>query len=319
MNGQRKSQEGTSEALRAADAALLEAAMAAERQKVEDLHAAQSALTQDLAATRLLELNHRRDLISVSDEIDALKKQHAAETEENEAEIRRLGRELKEKEEDLGITKSDLEAERQTAEGLKKAMAQQTEAQLSLTTQLGELQAQLANLRNNLEGSHNDAASLRILLESRDARIAELEDDLREAERIRRRLHNTIQELKGNIRVFCRVRPILPSEAAGGAGCAQMDYPADGREHKEITLTSTSESAMGQERKELYRFTFDQVFDPTRTQLDVFEEISQLAQSCVDGYNVCIFAYGQTGSGKSYTMEGGTVSGVFVTSLNPVC
>ena len=42
--------------------------------------------------------------------------------------------------------------------------------------------------------------------------------------------------------------------------------------------------------------------------MDIFEEISQLAQSCTDGYNVCIFAYGQTGSGKSFTMEGGSVS-----------
>ena len=49
-----------------------------------------------------------------------------------------------------------------------------------------------------------------------------------------------------------------------------------------------------------------------------------LAQSVLDGYNVCprsekfvhrltmgqvcIFAYGQTGSGKSWTMEGGLVS-----------
>jgi hypothetical protein len=27
-------------------------------------------------------------------------------------------------------------------------------------------------------------------------------------------------------------------------------------------------------------------------------------QSCLDGYNVCIFAYGQTGSGKTFTMTG---------------
>ena len=31
-------------------------------------------------------------------------------------------------------------------------------------------------------------------------------------EQTRKRMHNTIQELKGNIRVFCRIRPVLPSD-----------------------------------------------------------------------------------------------------------
>lgn len=42
-------------------------------------------------------------------------------------------------------------------------------------------------------------------------------------------------------------------------------------------------------------FSFDRVFRSEENQESVFEEISGLVQSALDGFKVCVFAYGQTG------------------------
>ncbi|KAG8649634.1 hypothetical protein MANES_08G113800v8 [Manihot esculenta] len=106
------------------------------------------------------------------------------------------------------------------------------------------------------------------------------------------KLYNQVQDLKGNIRVYCRVRPFLR-----GQNCFSI---VDHIEEGNITIITPSK--YGKEGRK--SFNFNKVFGPMATQEEVFKDTQPLIRSVLDGYNVCIFAYGQTGSGKTYTMSG---------------
>eukprot|EP00189_Rhodosorus_marinus_P000776 CAMPEP_0113957550 /NCGR_PEP_ID=MMETSP0011_2-20120614/2843_1 /TAXON_ID=101924 /ORGANISM="Rhodosorus marinus" /LENGTH=1377 /DNA_ID=CAMNT_0000968147 /DNA_START=273 /DNA_END=4406 /DNA_ORIENTATION=- /assembly_acc=CAM_ASM_000156 len=130
-------------------------------------------------------------------------------------------------------------------------------------------------------------------LEKAEQRLAEEEELRREAEHRyakewseRKRLFNTVQELKGNIRVFCRIRP--PK-----AGC-QAFVDVGGLENGEYKKISVGPK----------RYEFDRVFGVSDSQSTVYRETASVVTSVLDGYNACVFAYGQTGSGKTYTMDG---------------
>ncbi|KAJ4962684.1 hypothetical protein NE237_022623 [Protea cynaroides] len=108
-----------------------------------------------------------------------------------------------------------------------------------------------------------------------------------------KRLFNQVQDAKGNIRVFCRCRPLSKEEvSAGYATIVDFDAAKDG----ELGIFTG-----GPMKK---TFKFDRVYTPKDDQTAVFEDASSLVISVLDGYNVCIFAYGQTGTGKTFTMEG---------------
>ncbi len=116
----------------------------------------------------------------------------------------------------------------------------------------------------------------------------------------KRNINNNYQTAKGNIRVFCRVRPKLEKEK--NLEMCLFDFS-----EKNITIYGPhhkSNTGKREENRIKEQYKFDKIFTPNDDQENIFEEIYHMIQSSLDGFNVCIFAYGQTGSGKTNTMEG---------------
>ena len=275
-----QSQVASIECAQLANAARLAQTMDAERAKVSELEANHRALSLELANAKSLELNKRRELVSASDEIEKLRLKHAKEVMELEMEVKSKTRQARELADELRLVKGDLERERDYASNLKATVSHQSTSHITLNAQINALQAQNTATQMQLDAAVTAISDKALELEFAQRRILELEQDARESETIRRKLHNMVQELKGNIRVFCRVRPVLTSDLSypssstvpvrsgssnspipddeGKGAVADVSYP-DKRDHREIVISSSSSSAMGSERKEVYKFGFDRV------------------------------------------------------------
>ncbi|URE23199.1 KISc [Musa troglodytarum] len=164
-----------------------------------------------------------------------------------------------------------------------KLEAQEKEL-MELKALLSETREQFITLQTQLQ---NDFTELGIQIHEFSVGASRYHQAIKE----NRHLYNILQELRGNIRVFCRIRPIFKFEAKscieyiGNDGSLMVFDPCKSQNTRKI-------------------FQFNKVFGPATTQGEVYKETQSLIRSVMDGYNVCIFAYGQTGAGKTYTMCG---------------
>ena len=192
---------------------------------------------------------------------------------------------------DLAATKARADAAMSEKDEAHKAEIAQFQFEMTvLKTRAAKV---AADEKKALETDEEDEAVLRARIEERDRRIADLEVELLDGERLRRQMHNRIQELRGNIRVFVRTRPFLPGDGEQPRG-SSVDVCPDGES------LSIADNRGGSH----HNFSFDKVFPPSSGQDTVFDEVSDFVQSALDGYHVCLFSYGQTGSGKTHTMQG---------------
>lgn len=235
-------------------------------------------------------------------DLTQLNSQTAVDMQRSQIDLDNKNRELGMLQSDLQGLRDHIERERKNNQDLRQNLDTASGNSVTLESSIRALKARIEFLESGRE--EQSAAFERANQQMVDAlaETNEAKEKLRKEETLRRKLHNQVQELKGNIRVFCRVRPTLDTEPA--ADIAQIQYPDDSEESKEINVLGQEEkNSLGAVSRKNNSFSFDRVFGPSTANGEVFDEINQLVQSALDGYNVCIFCYGQTGSGKTYTMS----------------
>ena len=210
-----------------------------------------------------------------------------------------LNEELKSVRSLIKQVESDSEARAKDLEAKSSATARQLHEELQKsrreTIKLQEAEKDFKALTEKLKEKNFAVGEENQRLETRaEGLLKDLQEyrqELKDSVRQRKLLHNQLEDLRGKIRVFCRIRPM--SEQEYQRSCGNITTIID-------DFSFNVEANPGK----LKKYSFDAIFGPAASQEEVFEDTRRLIQSAVDGFNVCIFAYGQTGSGKTYTIQG---------------
>lgn len=213
-----------------------------------------------------------------------------------------------------------------------------------------EKSKKIAELLNDTETQAFNIGVKNLEIEQKDetitqlsTRVLRLENELLVNENKRKMLINQIMQAKGNVRIFCRVkpRPNRPDTIMDGRPIpqetrkiARIKTARPAKKQKEATMPPIiSENSIievadqGAEPRMLTvldpesakrkNYFFDRVFTDSASQEDIFNEFENYVTMAYDGGKVVIFAYGQTGSGKTYTLQGtGDSKGILPRALD---
>eukprot|EP00930_Biecheleria_cincta_P025785 TRINITY_DN18296_c0_g1_i1.p1 TRINITY_DN18296_c0_g1~~TRINITY_DN18296_c0_g1_i1.p1 ORF type:complete len:774 (-),score=233.52 TRINITY_DN18296_c0_g1_i1:91-2094(-) len=254
------------------------------------------------AAAVAAEVPHGEQAAAGAEEAAGLRKELEAAEEKTKEQVKKL-KQLAQAYKKLDSEKSDIEAKLKTLQETPQAPTRQP---ISAEV-LGKVRSALAAGRKSAAETRALVASElqqqlpQVLAQALQSKAADLQRMVEDGSKEwrdkynvecdkRRKLHNLVQELKGNIRVYARVRPMTAVESEAGS-CLSFVGP------DEIQIKNED---MGVKKT----FQFNEVLRPEASQADLFTNIRDLVVSMIDGFNVCMFAYGQTGSGKTHSMQG---------------
>ncbi|CAL8088285.1 unnamed protein product [Calicophoron daubneyi] len=192
--------------------------------------------------------------------------------------------------EQLRIMNSRLENQ---VKELRAELASSEERANQSSRRLGRVEAEAKEVVNSATNADVQLANLKQELERKEAQIIALtyRQHVDAAREMQARMYlNELIELKGSIRVLIRCHSKSDTESA-------FRFVGD-----DMLVIKPSCSAQCPKTPQFFKVY--RVFPPCVNQRTVYDEVSELITSCVDGYSVSILSYGQTGSGKTFTMLG---------------
>ncbi|KAI3830579.1 hypothetical protein MKW92_002766 [Papaver armeniacum] len=238
-----------------------------------ELHAAEETAKRLANEKQLLEQRITRLDKKKSDEMEILERNFEQERRTLRQRVAELERKLEQVTQEVAVAESTLAVRNSELD--------------TLQTSLRELE-ELREMKEDIDRKNAQTAAI---LKRQGAQLLEFETLYKEEQVLRKRYFNTIEDMKGKVRVFCRLRPLSAKEVSEGEKNVVVSYDEYTIEHP-------------WKDDKVKQHLYDRVFDGRASQEDVFEDTKYLVQSAVDGFNVCIFAYGQTGSGKTFTIYG---------------
>ena len=196
---------------------------------------------------RLVEEKSSHEISSLRDELSALQKQREEDLLRNEE-----------------ISEKAAVLEGQISQ--YKLALENAAANHETVAELGQVKAELEIMRrrvveiNEVKLHEHSAAH---------QRIAELEAKVMENDVQRRKLHNLVQELRGNVRVFARVRPFLPSDEVDGAPESTILTRHDNAGVKIVKKPQNPDDKL-----EEHSFVFDKSFEQSASQVGIVHSSS---------------------------------------------
>lgn len=177
---------------------------------------------------------------------------------------------------------------------------------ISLQAEAKERRQQLETLRLTAMGEISglpvakewagQAASMLAATQS-EARV--LREKLAIESAMRKKLLHEVQDMKGDIRVYCRPVATESENSTDITSIPSSTYIVLHRDRFLSSHSADDPTAVGP-----IGFEFDRVFSPHSSEKEVYTEVEDLVLGALDGYNICLMAYGDSNTNKSCSMIG---------------